>query len=925
MKVSKRWTAILLSVCMMISSIGINVQAQSIAEEEHQLQREEEVQDESTQKEETGTEQKQEVHETEHTNQQAVQVGKLNFIMQENSYISIPGEQNIAVSLGQENMTIEEAQLCYQDQNGQELTTEASAIADNMAKFTMAFTEEAQTGIYELVSITYQANGETYQIRFAELDMEVKFGVNQEIDTEPDEMLIGDEVLKDVEANVVTLDENGRTLSENSLQDVLEEAKAESKNSGRAASPSASGSKIIMLDPGHDSTHAGARGNGIKEEEAVLKIAQYCKAELQKYAGVTVYMTRDTNACPNGGYLVTSSDCNAKRVELAVKKKANVYVSFHLNSNVSSVPSGVGVYYPNSNYRPNIGAEGKGLATEIYKKLSALGLSTWAGGILIRNSEDNTLYPDGSLADYLGVIRRSKEAGIPAVLIEHAFLSNAGDANNFLNSDAKLKNLGVADAQAIVGYYGLGQGAGKPEIKWLQSKNSKCLRVKWDPVYGAAGYQVYRSTAKDGKFTKMAQIENNVYDDKKAKPGITYYYKVRAVLSDGSKTKCSKVRSASILSKAELTNVSAKNGKMKIQWKAVEGAKEYELLRSEAANGTFSKIAVISAGADRTYYDKNIQKHKDYFYKIRAVDGAEKKGYSSYSSVVSGWVVKKTAMISVSSQDNTSLLIQWKEVPNADSYKIQRSTKKNGTYKDLAVVKNGQTSYIDTNLKEKKTYYYKVRVFNNVNGKSGYSQYCSPMGGKTITGTTMTYVKSKSTGAMEIKWKKDPSVYAYGIKRSTKKNGVYTKIAEIRDCDITKYEDKKVSGGKRYYYTVECITDKNGVRGYSSASSPKSAVNVPKVEISFIEAGANGITLNWEKAAGSNCYQVMRSTKKSSGFAEIASIESADATSYTDTGVTAGTTYYYRIRAVNKGKYVGYGSYGPVSEIEASAVKSKKR
>ena len=102
-------------------------------------------------------------------------------------------------------------------------------------------------------------------------------------------------------------------------------------------------------------------------------------------------------------------------------------------------------------------------------------------------------------------------------------------------------------------------------------------------------------------------------------------------------------------------------------------------------------------------------------------------------------------------------------------------------------------------------------------------------------------------------------------------------------------------------------------------------MNVPKVEISFIEAGANGITLNWEKATGSNCYQVMRSTKKSSGFAEIASIESADATSYTDTGVTAGTTYYYRIRAVNKGKYVGYGRYGPVSEIEASAVKSKKR
>ena len=69
------------------------------------------------------------------------------------------------------------------------------------------------------------------------------------------------------------------------------------------------------------------------------------------------------------------------------------------------------------------------IATEIYKKLKELGLSTWAGGTLIRNSENNTLYPDGSLSDYLSIIRRNKLAGIPAVLIEHAFLSNASDVS----------------------------------------------------------------------------------------------------------------------------------------------------------------------------------------------------------------------------------------------------------------------------------------------------------------------------------------------------------------------------------------------------------------------------------------------------------------------------------------------------------------
>ena len=71
---------------------------------------------------------------------------------------------------------------------------------------------------------------------------------------------------------------------------------------------------VVVLDPGHDDTHAGARRNGLEEEDLTLKIAQYCKAELSQYNGVTVYMTRESGACANGGGAVTSTECNAKRV-----------------------------------------------------------------------------------------------------------------------------------------------------------------------------------------------------------------------------------------------------------------------------------------------------------------------------------------------------------------------------------------------------------------------------------------------------------------------------------------------------------------------------------------------------------------------------------------------------------------------------------
>jgi len=215
------------------------------------------------------------------------------------------------------------------------------------------------------------------------------------------------------------------------------------------------GNLVIVLDAGHDGTHAGAQNGNLGEEDLVIKIAQYCRQELEKYAGVRVYMTREGYDCANGGRGITSSECNEKRVEFASSVDADLYVSFHLNSNSKKTAHGTGVYCPNNNYRPDLGQIGRDVATKIYNNLRDLGLEKWSDGVVVRNSENNTLYPDGSLADYLGIIRNNKEAGIPAVLIEHVFLSNDEEVQKYLSSEEKLQTLGIADANAIVDYYNL--------------------------------------------------------------------------------------------------------------------------------------------------------------------------------------------------------------------------------------------------------------------------------------------------------------------------------------------------------------------------------------------------------------------------------------------------------------------------------------
>ena len=215
---------------------------------------------------------------------------------------------------------------------------------------------------------------------------------------------------------------------------------------------------VIVLDPGHDATHVGARGYGLKEEELNMKIALSCKAELEKYDGVKVYLTHPTIDCGLPGS--STRECLYSRPDYAQSVGASLYVSLHNNAGMDT--SGHEVYYPNANYIPEFNVEGAALAQCISDKLSDIGIND--RGIHTRDSngdeDDGTnWYDDGSRADYYAVIRGSKKNGFIGLIVEHAYISNANDAS-LLGDDNMLALMGQADAQGIAEYYGLAKKSG---------------------------------------------------------------------------------------------------------------------------------------------------------------------------------------------------------------------------------------------------------------------------------------------------------------------------------------------------------------------------------------------------------------------------------------------------------------------------------
>ena len=302
-------------------------------------------------------------------------------MMVESPYVETPGTQNVVLSLGTGDEQLSDIVLNYKNlTTGKAYQTKAAGIEEDMIRFTMDFSENGQAGEYQITSVQFTQEKTKQEILLSDLGMDVRFGVNEQAETNPDQVLYDEDAYADVDADVVTMSADGEVISENTVENVLEQGISEAVASVADNLKGANSNVKVVLDPGHDGTHAGASGFGVQEADLTLKIATYCKEELSTYNGITVYMTRESASCPAGGG--DNIACLDARANLAKNVGANVLVSFHLNT-ANGTARGVEVYYPNSNYNAQVGGNGQALAKKICDKLAALGLNY--RGTLIRN------------------------------------------------------------------------------------------------------------------------------------------------------------------------------------------------------------------------------------------------------------------------------------------------------------------------------------------------------------------------------------------------------------------------------------------------------------------------------------------------------------------------------------------------------------
>lgn len=221
---------------------------------------------------------------------------------------------------------------------------------------------------------------------------------------------------------------------------------------------------VVVIDPGHGGENLGTDYLPIPEKVYTMQVALYMKEELEKYNNVTVYLTHTEDI---------DMDLD-ERADFAKSVNADFLFSLHFNMSISHALYGSEVWVPSTG---TLYSRGYSAGNEFLMQFEQMGL--FNRGIKTRIGSKGT--------DYYGIIKHCALRDIPAIIVEHCHVDHINDVAN-IQSQSRLKELGVRDATAVARYFGLVKKDGEADYS---AYAPLAVPVPEEPVYNDTTAPLY--------------------------------------------------------------------------------------------------------------------------------------------------------------------------------------------------------------------------------------------------------------------------------------------------------------------------------------------------------------------------------------------------------------------------------------------------
>ena len=426
------------------------------------------------------------------------------------------------------------------------------------------------------------------------------------------------------------------------------------------------------------------------------------------------------------------------------------------------------------------------------------------------------------------------------------------------------------------------------------SAGDGALSVTWAPVSTATLYYVYRATTAGGEgTTPVAVVSTNTYADNNLTNGTTYYYKVTAVNANGEGTASAEATGTpGGLKPAAVAwaYAVAGSGQATLTWAANPQATAYEINigQNPVASGITGTSYTITGLTNSTAYTFTIY--------TATADGIG----GGYSVTVTPGSTLAAPSTFTATGSNGSVALAWSTVTGASGYSVYRSTSTGTEANNCLVFHHTGTSYTDLSVANGTTYYYVVSAYKSTTDGTRSSE-ASATPTSTVPATPPNLRADAGSTDVALAWATVPQATSYTIGEGPTSVGPFTTIAT--GVTGNTYDATGLTPGTHYFFAIAAVntggSSANGIIGATPSVIPLTA----PTSISTAPA-ATQISVTWSPVTGARSYNLYRATTVG-GEGAVPYVTLISSTSYTDTGLSNGTTFYYEVAAVN---WTGEGS-----------------
>lgn len=434
--------------------------------------------------------------------------------------------------------------------------------------------------------------------------------------------------------------------------------------------------------------------------------------------------------------------------------------------------------------------------------------------------------------------------------------------------------------------------------------------LHWEAAPGATSYKVYSAGSAGGSYSELVKgWIGTSYTITKLTGGRTYYFAVKSSNASGDSV-YSNQASATLISVPPTPSgltAAAGNGQVTLHWNAVDGATGYKVYRTEASGETCIQISQVLAGTSFTV--TGLSNGKKYYFMVRAANPGGESGNSKQVSATPAIPGTPSAPTGLTATAGNGLVnLRWNPAAGAASYKVYQSS--GGPYTQISAGETG-TDYSAVGLTNGVTYYFVVRAhIDGVDSPNSHEVSATPTAPVPPGAPAGLKATAAGSGQVTLHWNPVAGAAGYKVFMAETAGGPYTGLkAGLAD---TSYTVTGLTNGKTYYFVVQA-----GNAGGNSPNSNEAAATVvmpppgaPR-QLSAT-AGSGQVLLNWAQADGAVYYKIYQSS--GGPYQEVAS--EITATSYTVSGLTNGTTYYFVVKAGNAGGDSEYSNQASATPVE---------